>query len=83
MVLGQGGVQLATGLVLGLGPTLAAGLLFRESIENLLQLFDISPHDPLTYGAVALLLTSVAFVATIVPALRATRVDPMVALRAE
>jgi predicted permease len=83
MVLGQGGVQLATGLVLGLGPTLAAGLLFRESIENLLQLFDISPHDPLTYGAVALLLTSVAFVATIVPALRATRVDPMIALRAE
>ena len=83
MVLSQGGVQLATGLVLGLGLTATIGVLFREAIENLLQLFEISPHDPLTYGSVALLLTIVAFVATIVPALRATRVDPMIALRAE
>jgi putative ABC transport system permease protein len=83
MVLGQGAVQLATGLVLGLGPTLAASLFFRDTIADLLQLFDISPHDPLTYAAVTLLLSGVAFVATIVPALRATRVDPMIALRAE
>jgi putative ABC transport system permease protein len=49
----------------------------------LLQLIDIPPHDPLTYASVALLLTAVSFVATIVPALRVTRVDPMIALRTE
>ena len=81
MVLGQGAIQLVIGLVLGLGLTAMIGVLFREGIEN--QLFDISPHDPLTYGSVALLLTGVAFLSTIVPALRATRVDPMIALRAE
>ena len=81
MVLGQGAMQLGVGLVAGLGLTATIGALFRDGIEN--QLFDISPHDPLTYGSVALLLTGVAFVATIVPAIRATRVDPMIALRAE
>ena len=83
MILRQGAVQLVTGLVLGLGLTATLGVLFSEAIENLLQLVDITPHDPLTYGSVALLLTAVAFVATIVPALRVTRVDPMIALRAE
>jgi predicted lysophospholipase L1 biosynthesis ABC-type transport system permease subunit len=81
MVLGQGAAQLALGLALGLGSTAIIGVLLREGIEG--QLFDISPHDPLTYGSVALLLTIVAFAATIVPALRAARVDPMIALRAE
>ena len=81
MVLHQGAIQLVIGLVAGLGLTATIGVLFREGIAN--QLFNISPHDPLTYGSVALLLTVVAFVATIVPARRATRVDPMIALRAE
>ena len=81
MVLGQGAVQLAIGLGCGLGLTAAIGVLFREGIQN--QLFQTSPYDPLTYGSVALLLAFVAFVATIVPAIRATRVDPMIALRAE
>jgi ABC-type antimicrobial peptide transport system permease subunit len=81
MVLQQGAVQLVVGLVAGLGLTAMIGVLFREGIQN--QLFHISPHDPLTYGSVALLLTVVAFIATIVPARRATRVDPMIALRAE
>jgi predicted permease len=81
MVLGQGALQLAIGLTLGLGLAATVGLLFREGIET--QLFEISPHDPITYGSVALLLTGVAFVATIIPARRATRVDPMIALRAE
>jgi len=81
MVLRQGGVQLGAGLGLGLGLTALLGVLFREGIES--QLFEISPHDPLTYISVALLLAVVAFVATIVPARRATRVDPIIALRAE
>jgi putative ABC transport system permease protein len=83
MILRQGAVQLGIGLGLGLGLTGAIGIIFSESVENLLQLIDITPHDPLTYASVALLLTVVSFVATIVPALRVTRVDPMIALRAE
>ena len=46
-------------------------------------LFDVSPRDPLVFGAVVLALAAVALLASVVPALRAARVDPMVALRAE
>jgi ABC-type antimicrobial peptide transport system permease subunit len=46
-------------------------------------LFGISPRDPLTYVAVAVVLSVVSLLAMLVPALRATRVDPMIALRAE
>jgi predicted permease len=84
MVLGQGALQLAIGLAIGLGCTAFIGVAAREGLGNqLFGLFDISPLDPLTYAAVALLLSAVAFVATFLPALRATRVDPMIALRAE
>ncbi len=46
-------------------------------------LLDVSPFDPLTYGLVATVLTSVCALASFIPARRATRVDPIVALRAE
>jgi len=81
MVLHQGAVQLALGLVLGIGFALIITLMFGNAIAT--QLFNISPRDPLTYVAVSALLAVVAFIATLVPARRATRVDPMIALRAE
>ena len=81
MVLHQGAVQLALGLVLGIGFALVITLIFGNAIAT--QLFNISPRDPVTYIAVSALLAVVAFIATLVPARRATRVDPMIALRAE
>jgi predicted permease len=81
MVLKQGAWQLAFGLGLGLGLSLLIAYIGASGISNFL--FQVSPHDPLTYAAVAVLLALVSFVATFVPARRATRVDPMVALRAE
>ncbi len=81
MVLGQGAFQLALGLGVGLGCTAVVAVALREGIAT--QLFDISPLDPFTYTAVGLLLSAVAFVATFMPARRAMRVDPSIALRSE
>jgi predicted permease len=61
----------------------AAGIVLALGVTRLLAgvLYGVSPTDPATYGAVALLLVTVAALAAWVPALRATRVDPLVALR--
>jgi predicted permease len=82
MVLRQGSVQLALGLITGLGLALLIATLGGQGIQNALSNM-ISPRDPVTYLAVAALLTVVSLVATLIPARRATRVDPMIALRAE
>jgi putative ABC transport system permease protein len=67
----------------GLG--LLAGLVISLGLTRVLssQLFAVSPLDPLTFGAVLLLLTIVALSACYLPARRAARVDPMIALRHE
>ncbi|MEO8505206.1 MAG: ABC transporter permease [Acidobacteriota bacterium] len=81
MVLRQGFVQLAIGLSLGLGLALVIAKVAGDGIAR--ALFQVKPNDPLIFFAVSMLITLVAFAATIVPARRATRVDPAVALRAE
>jgi putative ABC transport system permease protein len=81
MVLKQGAMQLALGLFLGLGMALGLATAAGAGIQNIL--FGVSARDPLTYGVVVALITVVSLIATLVPARRATRVDPMIALRAE
>jgi putative ABC transport system permease protein len=77
LVMRRGLVLAATGAVFGLGA--AWGLSrFLQSV-----LFETSPHDPMIYVAVAAILLSVAGAACWLPALRATRVNPVEALRAE
>jgi putative ABC transport system permease protein len=84
MVMRQGAWQLLIGLVLGLGGlALVVTLIGDTTITQILGLFEVKPRDPVTYAAVGVLLVAVSFVATLIPARRATRVDPMIALRAE
>lgn len=64
---------------------IAAGLLGSLALTRVLQsqLFGVTAYDPLTFAGIAALLTTVAAAACLLPALRATKVDPMIALRAE
>jgi len=81
MVLGQGSTQTVLGVALGLLLTLGLVAAAGDGIQTIL--FGVSPRDPLIYAAVVALVVAVSFVASLVPARRATRVDPMIALRAE
>jgi predicted permease len=67
----------ALGVVVGIGTSLALTRLMAK------MLYGISPNDPLTFFAVAAILALVAFAASYIPARRAMRVDPIVALRYE
>jgi ABC-type antimicrobial peptide transport system permease subunit len=77
LVLRQGLSTTVVGLVLGI-----AGAVGLTRLATSL-LFEVKPTDPVTFGAVAGVITLVALLACVVPARRATKVDPIVALREE
>ena len=77
MVLREAGMLLGIGLIAGMALALTAGRIARA------KLFGLQPYDPLTLGIAVALLAAAALVAAYLPARRASRVDPMVALRYE
>ena len=77
MILKEGMRLTGTGIVLGLGVAIVA----TRWLEALL--FEVKPYDPLTFGGISVLLLAVALIACYVPARRAARVDPLLALRAD
>jgi putative ABC transport system permease protein len=77
LVFRQGMALVLVGGLFGLGASLAVTRLLKG------LLFGLSAADPLTFGLIAALLTSVASLACYLPARRATKVDPLVALRYE
>lgn len=77
MVLQRGSRLTVVGVVLGLGGALALTRLMASLLHG------VSPRDPLTFVVVSIVVAVVSIVATSVPSLRATKVDPTVALRSE
>jgi putative ABC transport system permease protein len=77
LVMKEGFTLISAGLLIGTCSALAV----TRVLES--QLFGVTPTDPLTFTVIALLLTSVALLACWIPARRATKVDPMIALRSE
>ena len=77
MVLGMGSRLVGLGLAIGLLASLAATRVLSS------QLWGVAPHDPLTLAVVITVVATAGAAACLVPARRATRVDPMIALRYE
>ncbi|HEY0763617.1 MAG TPA: ABC transporter permease [Pyrinomonadaceae bacterium] len=77
LIVGQGVGLALVGVAIGL----AAAFLLTRTIKSLL--FGVTPTDPLTFVAISVLLIVTAFIASLIPARRATKVDPLVALRSE
>ena len=83
MILKQGMTLVVLGVILGLAGAYVLTKYLESWISLSKMLFGVKVSDPLTYGAIALLLTVVALIACYIPARRATKVDPLVALRYE
>jgi predicted permease len=77
MIFGQGLMQLVIGMTLGLA------MAFGISQVMTVVLFQVQPHDPAIFGGVAAVLVAVGLLACLIPARRATLVDPLVALRSD
>jgi ABC-type antimicrobial peptide transport system permease subunit len=77
LVAWQGGIPVLAGLILG--------FLLSFALTRYLSsfLYGVAPADPVTFGAVAVVMLTAASLAMILPARRASRVDPMIALRGE
>jgi putative ABC transport system permease protein len=77
MILRQGLIQLAIGVLIG-----TLGAFFLSGLLEML-LFEVAPTDPVVFGGTLAVLIASGVAASLIPARRATRVDPMVALRYE
>jgi predicted permease len=77
LVVREGMTWAGAGIIAGLAGALAAAKLLATLV------FDVAPHDPLTFAAAGTAVTLVALLASTIPALRAVRIDPTIAMRAE
>jgi ABC-type antimicrobial peptide transport system permease subunit len=77
LVLAEAAPMVGIGVALGLGSAFVLARVLRT------MFYEVAPGDPVTFAGVAVLLVTVAMVAALVPARRAARVDPLVALRME
>jgi len=76
LVTSRGLILTGAGLIIGAAAALALTRLLGD------RLYKISPHDPVAFGSAFLIMSTVAFLACLLPALRAMRIDPARALRA-
>jgi ABC-type antimicrobial peptide transport system permease subunit len=77
MILGEGGVLLALGLGLGIAGAFALAGMIRG------LLYGVAPHDPVTFVGVAVTMAAIGIGSCWIPALRAARIDPAIAMRSE